>query len=250
VVVNDTGGSPSGVGSDPTVAGQVVAEIRALGGEALADDHDVGRRGGVEALFRAALDRFGKVDVLVTNAGIVRESPIAEITDEDWNAQLRTMLDGTFLCTQQLVRHLGGRKSPGRLLMVSSQLGLQGASNVAAYCAAKGAINGFGFTAAQELAPLGITVNLLSPMAYTRLTAGLPLMDFPDAEQLMSADLCADVSAFLVSDAASKITGQVVHVQGNQMSVFKIAMTDGVTPNDGPRWLPEEIARRWPEISR
>jgi 3-oxoacyl-[acyl-carrier protein] reductase len=190
------------------------------------------------------------VDVLVTNAGIVREAMIANITDEDWDAQLRTMLGGTFLCTQAFVRHLRGRKSPGRILMVSSQFGLQGAANVATYCSAKGAIIAFGLTAAQELAPLGITVNVLSPMAYTRLTAGLPLMDFPNAEQIMHPDFCADVSSFLLSEAGSHISGQIVHVQGGQVSVFKIAMTEGVSPKNGARWSIDELSKRWNEITR
>lgn len=250
VVINDTGGSANGIGRDPSVADAVAAEIRAFGGQALADHHDVGQRSGVESLFQSALETFGQVDILVTNAGIVREGAIESIVDEDWDAQLRTMLGGTFLCTQQFARHLKSRKSPGRVLMVSSQLGLQGASQVATYCAAKAAICGFGLTAAQELAEFGITVNILSPMAYTRLTAGLPLMDFPNAEQLMSPDFCGDISAYLVSDSASHLTGQIIHVQGSQLSAFKIAMTDGVAPKGGDRWSPEEISERWGEIVR
>ncbi len=250
VVINDTGTTPSGHGADRTVADAVVQEIRAFGGVAIADHHDVGKRSEVEALFGAARDAFGHVDILVTNAGIVRESAIADVADEDWDAQLRTMLGGTFLCTQLFVRQAKHRGAPGRVLMVSSQLALQGAANVAAYCAAKGAIFAFGLTAAQELAPLGITVNILSPMAYTRLTAGLPLMDFPNAEQLMSPDFCADVSAFLVSDAGSHLSGQIVHVQGSQVSIFKIGMSEGVGPNQGDRWTGAELAQRWADIVR
>jgi NAD(P)-dependent dehydrogenase (short-subunit alcohol dehydrogenase family) len=250
VVINDIGCSPNGIGQDPAVADSVAAEIRAAGGQAIADHHDVGKRSEVEALFRSAVEAFGQVDILVTNAGIVREGAIANIIDEDWDAQLRTLLDSTFLCTQQFARHIKGRGGPGRVLMVSSMLGLQGASQVAAYCSAKGAIFGFGLTAAQELAELGITVNILSPLAYTRLSAGLPLMDFPNAEQLMSPDFCGDVSAYLVSDAASHLTGQIIHVQGSQLSAFKIAMTDGVAPRNGDHWSPEEIRERWAEIVR
>jgi NAD(P)-dependent dehydrogenase (short-subunit alcohol dehydrogenase family) len=250
VFVNDTGGSPSGTGVDPSVAESVAAEIRAAGGEAFSDHHDVGKRSEAEAMFRDAVERFGQVDLLVTNAGVVRESMIARIVDDDWNAQLGTMLGGTFLCTQLFARHIERRKSPGRILMVSSQLGLQGAANVAAYCAAKGAICALGLTAAQELAPLGVTVNILSPMAYTRLTAGLPLMDFPDAERLMSPDFCADVSTFLLSDAAAHITGQIVHVQGTQVSIFKTNATDGFAPKRSERWTPGELAARWSEIIR
>jgi NAD(P)-dependent dehydrogenase (short-subunit alcohol dehydrogenase family) len=250
VVVNDTGGSPNGTGQDAEVAAAVAAEIRALGGQASADPHDVGTRSGVEALFQAAVRAFGQVDILVTNAGIVREGAIDSILDQDWDAQLRTMLGGTFLCTQQFVQHLKSRQSPGRVLMVSSQLGLQGASQVATYCAAKAGICGFGLSAAQELAEFGITVNILSPMAYTRLTAGLPLMDFPNAEQLMSPDFCGDISAYLVSDAAAHLTGQIIHVQGSQLSAFKIAMTDGVAPKGDVRWSLEEIRERWGQIVR
>ena len=249
VVINDTGGSPNGTGLDASVADSVAAQIRASGGQALADHRDVGTRAGVQALFGAALEAFGQVDVLVTNAGIVREGAIDNIVDDDWDAQLRTMLGGTFLCTQQFVRHLKSRKSPGRVLMVSSQLGLQGASQVSSYCAAKAAICGFGLSAAQELAEFGITVNILSPMAYTRLTAGLPLMDFPNAEQLMSPDFCADISAYLVSDAAAHLTGQIIHVQGSQLSAFEIAMTEGVAPK-GERWSLDEIRERWGQIVR
>lgn len=250
VVINDTGGSPNGIGTDPSVAEAVAAEIRALGGQASADAHDVGTRSGVEALFRSAVEAFGQVDILVTNAGIVREGAIANIADEDWDAQLRTMLGGTFLCTQHFARHLKARQSPGRVLMVSSQLGFLGASQVASYCSAKAAICGFGLSAAQELAEFGITVNILSPMAYTRLTAGLPLMDFPNAEQLMSPDYCGDISAYLVSDQAGHLTGQIIHVQGSQLSAFKITMTDGVAPKSGDRWSPEELRERWGEIVR
>ncbi len=250
VVINDIGCSPNGIGQDPSVADAAAAEIRAMGGDAIADHHDVGRRSEVEALFRSAVEAFGRVDILVSNAGIVREGAIKDITDEDWQAQLRTMLDGTFLCTQQFVRHVKGRGGPGRVLMVSSMLGLQGASQVAAYCAAKGAIFGFALSAAQELAELGITVNVLSPMAYTRLTAGLPLMDFPNAEQLMSPDFCSDISAYLLSDAASHLTGQIIHEQGSQLSAFKISMTEGVAPRTADHWSPEEIRERWGEIVR
>jgi NAD(P)-dependent dehydrogenase (short-subunit alcohol dehydrogenase family) len=250
VVVNDTGTTPSGLGFDPSVAEGVVEEIRAFGGLAVADHHDVGKRGEVEALFGAARDAFGHVDILITNAGIVREGAIADISDEDWDAQLRTMLGGTFLCSQMFVRQAKLRAAPGRVVMVSSQLALQGAANVAAYCAAKGAICAFGLTAAQELAPLGITVNILSPMAYTRLTAGLPLMDFPNAEALMSPDFCADVAAFLVSDAGAHLSGQIVHVQGSQVSIFKIGMTEGVGTNHDGRWTSAELAQRWAEIVR
>ena len=211
---------------------------------------DLRDRAAVTKLGEEAEKALGQVDILVTNAGIVREGAIANILDEDWEAQLRTMLGGTFLCTQLFTRHLKGRGSPGRVLMVSSQLGLQGASQVASYCSAKAAICGFGLTAAQELAEFGITVNILSPMAYTRLTAGLPLMDFPNAEQLMSPDFCGDISSYLVSDAAAHITGQIIHVQGSQLSAFKIAMTDGVAPRSGDSWSPEEIRERWSEIVR
>jgi len=250
VVINDTGCSPNGTGTDPSVAAAVATEIRDFGGQAIADHHDVSRRAEVEALFRAGVDAFGQIDILVTNAGIVREGAIENITDEDWDAQTRTMLSGTFLCTQQLTRHLKARNSPGRVLMVSSQLGLQGASQVGTYCAAKAGICGLGLTAAQELASAGISVNILSPMAYTRLTAGLPLMDFPNAEQLMSPDYCGDISTYLVSDAGAHVTGQIIHVQGSQLSAFKIAMTEGVAPRDGDRWSPEEIHSRWAEIVR
>ena len=109
VVVNDTGMTPSGTGFDPSVAAKAVEEIRAAGGEALADTHDVSKRSEVEDLFRHAMDAFGRVDILVTNAGIVREGGIAEISDADWAAQLATILNSTFHCTQLFARHVERR---------------------------------------------------------------------------------------------------------------------------------------------
>ena len=250
VVVNDTGGSPSGSGADKGVADSVVAEISSAGGDAQADYHDVSLPQEVEALFQHAIETYGKVDILITNAAIIREATINNITDEDWSIQIATMLGGTFRCTQSLVRHLEARKSPGRILMVTSLVGLEGASNLAAYAAAKAGICGFGLSAAQELAPLGIAVNILSPIAYTRLTSGLPLMDIPNAEQLMAPDLVSDVAAYLVSDAAAGVSGNIVHVQGIRVSMYKIGATDGVAPKVGDRWTPAELSKRWGEIVR
>jgi NAD(P)-dependent dehydrogenase (short-subunit alcohol dehydrogenase family) len=250
VVVNDTGGSPSGLGHDPAVADAVVAEIRAAGGDSIADYNDVGRPAGVDGLFQKAIERYGKVDILITSAAIIREALIGDISDEDWDVQMATMLGGTFRCTQALVRHLQARKSPGHILMVTSLVGLEGASNLSAYAAAKAGICGFGLSASQELAPLNINVNILSPIAYTRLTSGLPLMDIPNAEQLMAPDLVSDVAVFLVSDAASEISGNIVHVQGIQVSTYKIGATVGVPPKDAARWSSTELSNRWSEIVR
>lgn len=247
VVVNDLGCSPRGEGHDPAVARAVVAEIEAAGGRAAASDHDVSQEGQVDALLAAALGAFGKVDALVTSAAIFADGPLAELDDARFRRTLDVNLTGTFLCARAVARHLIGRGAKGRILTTSSLAGLRGTPGLSGYSASKAGIYGLTITASQELRPHGITVNTLSPVAYTRVTAE-PMKDLPNAAELLAPHFVADVAAYVLSDLAAELTGQVIEVQGPQVWLSRFLQTTPVVP-EGARWRPEELARRWGEIA-
>jgi NAD(P)-dependent dehydrogenase (short-subunit alcohol dehydrogenase family) len=247
VVVNDIGCAPDGTGRDPSVADAAVRAIEANGGEALASHDDVSSAEAVDRMMRAAIARFGAVDALVTNAAVFADAPIVELDMALFDHVMNTTLRGVVHCVAAVARHLVERKAPGRILTTSSLAGLRGSPGLPLYSAAKAGVYGLTITVAQELEPHGITVNTLSPIAYTRVTAG-PMAHVPNASELLSPTFVADVVAFLLSDLAAGITGTVVEVQGQQVSVSRMLQTAGALPASGTRWTPEELARRWPEI--
>lgn len=247
VVVNDIGCAPDGSGRDPSVADAVVAEIEAAGGEALASHDDVSSADEVDRMMRAAVARFGAVDALVTNAASFVDAPLVELSPGLFDRMMNTTLRGVVHCVHAVARHLVDRKAPGRILTTTSLAGLRGSPGLPLYSAAKAGVYGLTITAAQELKPHGVTVNTLSPIAWTRITAG-PMAHIPNAAELLSPTFVADVALFLLSDLAADITGTVVEVQGQQVSVSRVLQTAGALPAAGARWTPEELARRWPEI--
>jgi NAD(P)-dependent dehydrogenase (short-subunit alcohol dehydrogenase family) len=249
VVVNDIGTSPTGEGRDPEVARAVVREIEAAGGQALASDHDVSSSRDADALVNAAIETFGKVDILVTNATILRDAAIVDVDDDAWEATMNANVRGTFTCLRAVVRHLVQRKAPGRILLTTSIAGLRGNPRMPAYSAAKGGIYALMCTAAQELHGTGITVNSMSPIAYTRLTEE-PMKGIPDASIHLSPRFVADVAAYLVSDAAADVNGVVVDVQGSQVSTSRMLQGAGVLPREGARWSIDELHERWLEIAQ
>lgn len=249
VVVVDIGTSPVGEGRDPEVARTVVREIEAAGGEALACDCDVASSREVDAMMVTALERFGKVDILCTNATILRDTALVEIDDDAWDATVNTSLRGTFNSMRAVARHLTQRKAPGRMLLTTSLAGLRGSPRMPAYSAAKGGIYSLVCTAALELHGSGITVNALSPIAYTRLTEE-PMKGIPDASTHLSPRFVADVAAYLVSDQAADVNGVVVDVQGAQVSTSRMLQGNGVLPRDGARWTIDELGERWLEIAQ
>lgn len=248
VVVNDLGCSPDGDGSDASVARAVVAEIEAAGGRALASAHDAAHEADVEAMLAAAVAAFGKVDALVTSAGVFSDAPVVDLDDARFRRTIDVNLGGTFLCVRAVARHLVGREAPGRILTTTSLAGLRGTPGLTAYSAAKAGIYGLTISVAQELRPFGITLNTLSPVAYTRATAE-PMKHVPNAAEVLAPHFAADVAVFLLSDLAADVTGTVVEVQGPQVWVSRFLQTTPALP-EGGRWQPEELARRWEEIAR
>jgi NAD(P)-dependent dehydrogenase (short-subunit alcohol dehydrogenase family) len=248
VVVNDLGGARDGTGSEEAVADQVVEEIRQAGGVAVANYADVGDPEGARSVVDHAVDRFGKLDIIVNNAGILRDKTLHKMDLEMWDEVIRVHLRGTFLCSQAAARHMRDRGEGGRIINTTSVSGLLGNFGQSNYAAAKAGIYGLTRTAALELKKHKITVNALAPVALTRMTEDLPMMQAMQADRLLSADLVAPAALFLASDMAGDITGQVLGVEGKRLYLYQMEQTPAVMPS-GDAWTAEEIRERWSEIS-
>lgn len=201
-------------------AAQVVAEIEGAGGQAVAAQADVSTADGAETLVKTALDRFGRLDVLVNNAGITRDQLLLRMKEDDWDAVLDTNLKGVFHCTKAALRPLLKQRS-GRIINISSVVGLTGNAGQANYAAAKAGLIGFTKSVAREVASRGITVNAVCPGFFdTDMTRALP--DDVQAAHKASIPLgrygdqaeLASVIAFLAGPGAAYITGQTLAVDG------------------------------------
>jgi NAD(P)-dependent dehydrogenase (short-subunit alcohol dehydrogenase family) len=250
VVVNDLGGERDGSGATRAMADKVVEEIRAAGGKAVADHGDISEPEGAEALVRRAVDSFGKLDIMVNNAGILRDKSLRKMTVDQWDVVVKVHLRGSFLCTQAAAAHMADRNHGGRIINTSSVSGLMGNFGQANYSAAKAGIYGLTMTSAIELKKHRITVNALAPVALTRMTEDLPMMAaMPNAPDLLSPGYVAPAALFLASDLAADITGAVLAVEGKRMYVYRMIQTAAVVPRDPSGWSISEIRERWSEIS-
>jgi NAD(P)-dependent dehydrogenase (short-subunit alcohol dehydrogenase family) len=247
VVVNDVGGSRSGQGSDPAAADRVVDEIRARGGEAVSHHDSVATREGADRLLWTALAKFGRVDVLVNNAGILRDRSFLNLSDDEWSQVLAVHLTGTFLCSQVFARQLRLQGAGGRILNTTSVSGLLGNFGQANYGAAKAGIYGLTRTLALELEKARITVNAIAPLALTRMTEDLPAFQEGPAPEL-GPEHIAPVALFLASEAAASITGQVVGVEGKHVFLYRLERGEALEPT-GPAWTPEALSEAWVRIS-
>jgi NAD(P)-dependent dehydrogenase (short-subunit alcohol dehydrogenase family) len=248
VVVNDLGSDRGGGGKGGEMADKTVADIKAAGGEAVANYDSVASREGADGILWSALAKFGRVDILVNNAGILRDKTLVNMGDNDFNLVLDVHLKGTFYCLQAVARQLKVQGHGGRIVNTTSLSGLLGNFGQGNYGAAKGGIYALTRVAAIEFAKMGVTVNALAPVAVTRMTADLPMMKGIKPEDL-GPQYIAPVAAFLASELASDLTGQVVGVQGPKVFLYKMVETDGATKSAGV-WSPEEIKERWAEISK
>ncbi|RIL03044.1 MAG: short-chain dehydrogenase [Proteobacteria bacterium] len=224
VVVNDLGAAADGTGA-ARVADDVVAEIRAAGGEAVASYDSVSTVAGGESIFRTAIDAFGALDVLVNNAGILRDRTIFKMGEADWDAVIEVHLKGHYCCTAPFARYIRDTGRRGcRIVNFSSVSGLFGNFGQANYGAAKAGIAGFSRVLALELAKYEGTVNTISPGAATRLT--LPLMEgrgeaVQDDDWTRSPAQIAPVVTWLASDAARDWTAQIVNVMRGTIGIMQ-----------------------------
>jgi NAD(P)-dependent dehydrogenase (short-subunit alcohol dehydrogenase family) len=242
VVVNDLGTSGAGEGSASEVAHEVVAEIEALGGEAVANGADVADFEQAAAMVQQAIDTFGGLDILVNNAGFVRDRMLVNTSEEEWDAVIRVHLKGHFAP----LRHAGawwrieakeGRQRVARVINTSSGAGMQGSIGQATYSAAKAGIAGMTLVAAAELGRYGVGVNAIAPVARTRMTEGaFPEMMAEGAGGFDPMDPAnnSPIVAWLASEDCD-ITGRVLEIEGG-----RICVEEGW--RHGPR---QDIGRRW-----
>ena len=225
VVVNDLGAAADGTGSDASPAEQVVEEIRAAGGEALASFDDVSSWEGARAMLQTAIEEWGRLDVLINNAGILRDRMLVNMTEAEWDAVIQVHLKGTFAPAHHAAQHWrerakAGEAVQGRLINTSSVSGIYGNPGQTNYGAAKMGIAGFTIIAARELQRYGVTVNAIAPGALTRLTENLRSEPPTEAQREASSPRwIAPIVTWLASVHSAGITGRVFEASGSVLAV-------------------------------
>ncbi len=221
VVVNDLGGSGAGEGADAGPAAQVAAEITDRGGHAVANTDDISTWSGAESVVQQALESFGGLDVVVNNAGILRDRMLFSMSEDDWDAVIKVHLKGTFCTSRHAAAYWraqakSGTDNDARLINTSSISGLYANPGQCNYGAAKAGIGAFTQIAAQELGRYGVTANAVAPGAATRLTA-----DLMDAETQARLDprWVATVVVWLASSLSKDVTGQVFESSGDILGI-------------------------------
>lgn len=247
VVVNDVGGARDGVGADDAAASAVVAEICAAGGEAVANFDSVATAEGAHRIVLAAVTAFGRLDVLVNNAGIVRDKSLMKMTEEMWDSVIAVHLKGTFLCTQAAAKQLMAQGEGGRIVNTTSVSGLLGNFGQANYAAAKAGIYGLTRTAAIELQKHRITVNAIAPIAKTRMTDDLPMFQGIDT---LTPEHIAPAVLFLASPLCADRSGHVLAVSGSRMYAYKVVEAKGKFKDGNEVWTANEIAENWDAITK
>ena len=224
VIVNDLGGAVDGTGADTTPAQQVADEIKAMGGEAEVNGDDVSSWDGAKNMIDQAISTFGKLDIVVNNAGILRDRMLVNMTEEEWDSVIQVHLKGTFAPSRHAAAHWRqvsketGEKVSGRIINTSSTSGIYGNVGQSNYGAAKAGIAAFTIIAARELSRIGVTVNAISPTAYTRMTEDLREYSPEDIEKRDPAWVSPTI-VYLSSLEAGDITGRVIQAGNGQVAV-------------------------------
>jgi NAD(P)-dependent dehydrogenase (short-subunit alcohol dehydrogenase family) len=246
VVVNDFGVSLAGE-REESPADSVVAEIKELGGEAVANGADVADFADAEAMIQQAIDTFGGLDILVNNAGFVRDRMLVNTSEDEWDAVIRVHLKGHFAP----LRHAGaywraeskeGRQRDARVINTSSGAGLQGSIGQTTYSAAKAGIAGMTLVAAAEMGRYGVTVNAIAPVAQTRMTEGAF-----DTSQMAQPEDNSPIVAWLASVESADVTGRVIEIDGGQICVEQ-GWSHGPKRDLGRRWETTEVGSALREL--
>ena len=219
IVVNDLGGARDGTGSSNSMADSVVEEIRNAGGQAAATYGSVTEDDAAKAMVQCAVDNFGRLDILINNAGILRDRSFKNMTDAEWDAVIEVHLRGAYLVTKHSWQQMLTQGDGGRIIMTSSTSGLIGNFGQANYGAAKAGLAGFMRVLALEGIKYGITVNVLAPAALSRMTEDL----MPESEETavrMAPEKVSPTVAWLCTDAAAKVTGRQFCVSGNRTTLL------------------------------
>ena len=257
VVVNDAGVATDGSPTKETPAEEVVAEIKSGGGDALAVGHDISTPAGGQATIDAALDRWGRVDVVVNNAGIGRPHMVFNLADDEWNDVLRVHLTGTFAVSRAACRWWreeakAGRGQGGRLINTATGLLLYGGAGQSNYVAAKAGVVAFTEALAIEMAPYGVTANAVMPSAQTRLAAiGWRMNDLREAETAYDPTdprHVAEFVCFLASPDSGWVSGQTFQVRGGIIDHVASWSVDRQLERLDGGWTASELALEVPRL--
>ncbi len=257
IIVNDLGGAADGTGAEKKVADEVVAEIKAAGGEAVANYDSVTTVEGGESIIRTAINAFGKLDILVNNAGILRDRMIFNMAPEEWDAVIKVHLYGVFNCSKPACVLFRQQRS-GRIINMSSTSGLIGNSGQANYGAAKAGIAGFTRVIARDMGRYSVTCNSIAPGASTRMTMSEEVLAARQiraskgvtggggaqspvgAAALRDPDDIAPIVVYLATDAAADINGQTFGTSGGTISLYQNPEPVKSIHKDG-RWTLDEL---------
>jgi NAD(P)-dependent dehydrogenase (short-subunit alcohol dehydrogenase family) len=249
VVVNDLGVEADGQGGSEGPAGEVVEAIRAMGGEAIANGEDVADWEGSGRLVKAALDAWGRLDVVVNNAGFLRDRMFASGSVEEWDAVIRVHLRGHFCTARHAASYWRGESKAGnpvdaRIINTSSGAGLQGSVGQSTYSAAKAGIAALTLVQAAEMGRYGVTANAIAPAARTRMTEAIfaETMQKPEDGSFdeMAPENVAPLVVWLGSAESKDVTGRVFEVEAGRISVAD-GWRKGPEVDKGARWEPDEL---------
>lgn len=250
VVVNDV---------DAESLGETVAAIEAAGGEAVAQIGEVGETVVAQAIVARAVNAFGRLDVMCTNAGVLRDRVLWKMSDEEFDLVIRTHLRGTFVCARAAAIQMRDQDQGGRIIVVGSPAGQRGNFGQTNYAAAKAGIVAFARTWAMELARARITVNAIVPTAWTAMTASIPayapLVERVERGEALPRqvrqehavgmpDECAPLVVFLASDSAAEVTGQAIALGGDRLALWTHPAEKVALLREGG-WTAEAIADAW-----
>ena len=259
MVVNDLGGAVDGSGNSSSPADDVVDEIKAAGGDAVANYDSVSTMEGGENIVKTAIDNFGKLDIVVTPAGILRDRMVFNMTEQEWDDVIAVHLKGTFTVTK-FACILFRQQRSGNIITFSSTSGLYGNSGQANYGAAKDGIAGYTRAIARDMGRYGVRVNSISPGANSRMTATVPqsardirassgisgaARQQPKLELRREPEDIAPFVTWLASDKADGVNGQVFHVTGGEVSLMNNPEVARTITTQG-RWSVDEIGAMFP----
>ena len=255
VVVNDLGGARDGTGGSASMADAVVNEIKAAGGRAVADYGSVSDPKAAASMVKAAVDAFGKLDILINNAGILRDKSFKNMTDDMWDIIIAVHLKGTYLVTKAAFDLMLAQNTGGAIIMTSSTSGLLGNFGQTNYGAAKAGTAGFMRCLALEGARYNIRVNVLVPTAFSRLTEDILPPD-PKLQEMLAPEKVSPAVVWLCSDEAKGVNGRQFLVNGNSVALLSWQAHELATrPNDEAPWDAAEVGKlignsieKWPNI--
>ncbi|MFT7685897.1 MAG: NAD(P)-dependent dehydrogenase (short-subunit alcohol dehydrogenase family) [Candidatus Azotimanducaceae bacterium] len=254
VVVNDLGGARDGSGGGANMADQVVEKIIAAGGKAVANYGNVTNEDDAKAMVQTAVDAFGKIDMIIANAGILRDKSFKKMTNDMWDIVINVHLRGTFLTVKAAYDQMLEQGEGGSIVVTSSTSGLIGNFGQTNYGAAKAGIAGFARCLFQEGIKSKIRVNILAPVAWSRLTDDIFPQD-QNMEELLSAEKVSPIVVWLGSDEAKDVSGRTFLVQGNNVQLLSwqshtLAMRD----NADAAWSVADVGKsvlenyeQWPK---